>query len=90
MSLPLRNCLVSFLMNYDFPSDNFVVERNWWIWCRIFGFRYVGDVIKDLQSPIMKRTSFLLILVTLKLRLHFQICIHDSCGSGKGMGQIMH
>ena len=26
----------------------------------------------------------LLILVTLKLRLHFKICIHDSCGRGKG------
>ena len=48
MSLPLKSC-ISFLMNYDFSPDNFVVERNWWIWCRIFGFRYVGDVLKDLR-----------------------------------------
>lgn len=36
-------------MNYDFTSDNFMVEINWWIWYRIFGFRYVGDVLKDLR-----------------------------------------
>ena len=48
MSLPLKNC-ISFLMNYDFTSDNFMVEINWWIWYRIFGFSYVGDVLKDLR-----------------------------------------
>lgn len=36
-------------MNYDFPFDSFEVERNWWIWCRILGFRHVGGDFRDLR-----------------------------------------
>lgn len=47
-SLPL--IIVVFLMNYDFPFDSFEVESNWWIWCRILGFRHVKWCLKRFKS----------------------------------------